>query len=85
MLVIIHCCYVYKQRAGGDSVRQKAINSPGLEEAETSFENQQELSCIPMVSADDGKGESYILQNLATGNEEKERSSDLHGPRPHNN
>ena len=81
MLVIILCCYVYKQRAERDSVRQKAINSPGLEEAETSFE----LGCIPMVSADDGKGESYILQNLASGNEEKEDSPDLHGARPHNN
>ncbi len=82
MLVIILCC---KRQAGRDSVRQKAISSPGLEEAETSFENQQELGCIPMVSADVGKGESYILQNVATENEEKDGSSDLHGPRPHNN
>ncbi len=63
-------------------MHQKAISSPGLEEAETTFENQQELGCIPIVSADDGKGESNILQNPATGNEGKEGSSDLHGTRP---
>ena len=63
----------------------KEISSPGLEEAETSLDNQHQLGCVSVAPTDDGKGESYILQNLTTGNEEKEGSSDLHGPRPHSN
>ena len=60
------------------------ISSPGLEEAETSLDNQHQLGYVSVAFTDDGKGESYILQNLATGNEEED-SPDLHGTRPHSN
>ena len=66
-------------------MRQKAINSPGLEEAETSFENQHVLGCVSMVFADSGEGEGYILENIATEVEAKDGSPDLHGARPHSN
>jgi len=85
VLVIILCCCVHKRQAWKGSVHQKEICSPGLEEAETSFENQQELGCVSMVFADNGEGEGYILQNVATEIEAQDSSPDLHGPRPHSN
>ena len=66
-------------------MHQKEISSPGLQEAETSLDNQHQLGYVSMAFTDGGEGEGYILQNLATGNEEKEDSPDLHGARPHNN
>ena len=66
-------------------MHQKEISSPGLEEAETSLDNQHQLGYVSMAFTDDGEGESYTLQNLATRNEEKEDSPDLHGARPHSN
>ena len=66
-------------------MRQEEISSPGLQEAETSLNNQHPLGYVSMAFTDGGEGEGYMLQNLATGNEEKEDSSDLHGPRPHSN
>ena len=63
-------------------MHQKAISSPGLEEAETSLKDQPEGEYVPMVSADGDKGADYILQNPAVGNNEKGGSPDLHGTRP---
>ena len=85
VLVIILCYCIHKRQSGKGSVHQKEISSPGLQEAETSLDNQHQLGYVSMTFTDDGKGESYILQNLASGNEEKEDSPDLHGARPHSN
>ena len=63
-------------------MHQKAISSPGLEEAETSLKNQPEGEYVPMVCADGDKGEDCILQNPAVGKIEKGGSPDLHGTRP---
>ena len=66
-------------------MHRKEISSPGLQEAETCLDNQHQLGYVSMAFTDGGEGEDYILQNLASGNEEKEDSPDLHGARPHSN
>ena len=82
VLVIILCCALGRARRG--SRHQKVPSVGGDGEAEPSMkmppmepdveESMKRDDYVPMFSAHSGDGEGYIMQNLATGEGEKESS-----------
>ena len=83
-VLVIILCYSLGRRAGKGS-RHQILPSVGIDgEAETSMkmppmepdveESAKGGDSVPMFSAHSGDGEGYIMQNLATGEGEKESS-----------
>ena len=83
VLVIVLCCALGR-RARRGSRQQKVPSDGGYVEAKPSMkmppmepdveESLKRDDYVPMFSAHSGDGEGYIMQNLATGEGEKESS-----------